>query len=92
MGVYLINTSVYDNPYAVEDVTILDSGENVLYQGNHHTDGLLGLAMDNGPFPGFNVNIDVHSCCECCSMPVQTTIWLFVSGLFGVFSFGVNMV
>ena len=46
-------------------------------------DGIGGSPMDNGPFPGFNVNLDVTylEVTAISAVPVPAAVWLFGSGL-----------
>ena len=45
-------------------------------------DGIGGSPMDNGPFSGFNINIDITSITGV--VPVPASVWLFGSGLVGL--------
>ena len=54
------------NPFAQELVdpdgpTQPDGVTGVIPAKNRHVDGLSGIAMDNGPFPGFGANFDVRT-------------------------------
>ena len=85
--------TVDGNPYAAEDVTILgydwDYSTNnwdIIFSGNRHTDGIAGIAVDNGPFPGFSINLDIHTMTGIvvAPVPVPAAVWLFGSGLIGL--------
>ena len=80
-------TTIDGNPNSTENVTILNGAGDVVFSGNRHTDGLSGIAMDNGPFPGFNANFDIHSMTltsVTSAVPVPAAVWLFGSGLVGL--------
>ena len=49
-------------------------------------DGIGGSPMDNGPFSGFNINLDMTSLTftAVSSVPVPAAVWLFSSGLIGL--------
>lgn len=84
----VLMATVDGNPFAEEDVTILNDAGELVFQGNRHTDGLSGIAMDNGPFPGFNANFDIRTMTltgvEVTTIPVPAAVWLFGSGLLGL--------
>jgi len=85
----VLMATVDGNPYVNEDVTIYGvDGVTVAFEGNRHTDGLSGIAMDNGPFPAFNANFDIRTMTltdvEVSAVPVPAAVWLFGSGLLGL--------
>jgi len=86
-GPQLMST-VDGNPYATENVTILNDAGDLVFEGNRHTDGISGIRMDNGPFPGFNANFDVRAMtltsATVAAVPVPAAVWLFGSGLVGL--------
>ena len=49
-------------------------------------DGIGGSPMDNGPFSGYNINLDMTSITftAVSSVPVPAAVWLFFSGLVGL--------
>ncbi len=47
-------------------------------------DGVGGVPMDNGPFPGFNFDFDITSIHVDSVVPVPAAAWLFGSGLLGL--------
>ena len=47
-------------------------------------DGIGGSPMDNGPFPGFNITLDVVSMHVTQAVPIPAGIWLLGSGLAGL--------
>jgi len=73
--------TVDGNPYGTENITIFNNAGDTIFSGNRHTNGLSDIAMDQGPFPGFNFNLDIHSMILTSTVPVLATIWLFGSGL-----------
>jgi len=55
-------------------------------------DGIAGSALIDGPFPGFNINIDLGSgnsltVVSVSSVPVPGAVWLFSSGLISLVGF-----
>ncbi|WP_207891904.1 VPLPA-CTERM sorting domain-containing protein [Thiogranum longum] len=90
--------TVDGNPFASENVTITQPGadgilgtaDDIVFTGNRHQDGLSGIRMDNGPFPGFNANFDVATMSLSgfepapSAVPVPAAVWLFGSGLVGL--------
>jgi len=91
--------TVDGNPFAQENVTITQPGQDgilgtaddIVFTGNRHTDGISGIRMDNGPFPGFNANFDVAAMtlsgfepAPVSAVPVPAAVWLFGSGLVGL--------
>lgn len=46
-------------------------------------DGFAGSPMDNGPFSGYNINLDMTSV-TISEVPVPAAVWLFGSGLVGL--------
>ena len=75
------------NPFVNESVDPDGTGTN-LGPINRHTDGVSGIAMDNGPFPGFGANFDIWALTltahEPAVIPVPAAVWLFGSGLVGL--------
>jgi hypothetical protein len=65
---------------------ILGTADDVVWTGERHNDGLSGIRMDNGPFPGFNANFDVRTMTltDVSQVPVPAAVWLFGSGLLGL--------
>jgi len=94
-GTQLMST-VDGNPFNTENVSITQAGpdgllgtaDDVVWTGNRHTDGISGIRMDNGPFPGFNANFDVRTMdltgVTVSAVPVPAAVWLFGSGLLGL--------
>jgi len=89
----VLMATVDGNPFAQEDVTITkvegDGSITTIFTGNRHTDGLSGIAMDNGPFRGFNANFDIRSMSLIITIPANpiplpAAVWLFGSGLIGL--------
>jgi len=87
----VLMATVDGNPFAQENVTITkvegDGTITTIFTGNRNTDGLSGIAMDNGPFPGFNANFDVRTMSltnVTSAVPVPAAVWLFGSGLVGL--------
>ncbi|TCK19381.1 uncharacterized protein DUF5011 [Thiogranum longum] len=56
----ILLATVDGNPFAQESVDP-DGPGNPIPPVNRHIDGLSGIAMDNGPFPGFGANFDVRT-------------------------------
>ena len=55
-------------------------------------DGIAGSPLIDGPFPGFNINLDLGSgnsltVVNVSSVPVPAAVWLFGSGLIGLVGF-----
>lgn len=55
-------------------------------------DGIAGSPLVDGPFPGYNINLDIGSgnsmtVTSVSSVPIPGAIWLFSSGLLGLFGF-----
>jgi hypothetical protein len=76
------------NPFVNEMVDPDGTGTN-LGAYNRHSDGVSGIAMDNGPFPGFSANFDVWAMTltayePAAVIPVPAAVWLFGSGLLGL--------
>ena len=46
-------------------------------------DGILGLGMVDGAFPGFNANFNLNTAATS-AVPVPAAVWLFGSGLLGL--------
>lgn len=90
-------STIDGSPGVSESVTITSAGadgilgtaDDVTWTGNRHSDGLSGIRMDNGPFPGFNANFDVDGMTLTAHVPVNpipvpAAVWLFGSGLLGL--------
>lgn len=72
------DTDFYNDPNCVLNVTCIT--------GN---DGIGGSPLDNGPFPGFNINLDIVSLhimphVVPIPTPIPVAAWLFGSGLLGL--------
>jgi len=46
-------------------------------------DGIRGIPMVDGPFPGFNANFNLDTLA---AVPLPAAVWLFASGLMGLFA------
>ena len=63
----------------VWDVTDNGNGTVSYYSTDVDGDGVRGLGMIDGAFPGFNANFDFVA-----AVPVPAAVWLFGSGLLGL--------
>ena len=68
-------------------------GGNIVFNGNRVesllSDGIGGIPMTSGPFPGFNVNFDFTALhiTSVSPIPLPAATWLFGSGLLGLLGF-----
>lgn len=62
----------------IDVVNVWDVAGGVYTSTDVDGDGILGLGMVDGAFPGFNANFNVAT------VPVPAAVWLFGSGLVGL--------
>jgi len=78
-------TPIATSSFNVADATGLGTTLSQLSLGTD--DGIGGSPMDNGPFSGFNINLDITQIATLSfgpPVPLPTSIWLFGSGLLGL--------
>jgi len=64
----------------IDVVNVWDVSGNTYTSTDVDGDGILGLGMVDGPFPGFNANFNMTTS----EVPVPAAVWLFGSGLVGL--------
>lgn len=82
-GTMLLDWGVATNIFITIDfdVTLYSDGNIGFTTIDGDGDGIIGNAMDNGPFPGFSPAFNMIASS---TIPIPASVWLFGSGLLGL--------